>query len=146
MDWLLHGLSTATAPQGFAAMTGPIFKDAGYQHLTDLVRRADVADLTMEWPLSGGRVLRCRLFCDAPATATFGKGIGYHLTDRVPFIMLTREGESAAFAAVYDLAGDGGLCPGAAARLDPAGEMVVEVPRGVGKARVSWDGTGLKVE
>lgn len=146
MDWILHGLSTATAPQGFAAMTGPISKDAGYQHLTDLLRRADVADLTMDWPLSGGRVLRSRIFSDAPAMATFGKGIGYHLTDRVPFIMLTREGESAAFAAVYDLVGDGGICPGTTARLDPAGEMVVEVPRGAGKARVRWDGAGLKVE
>lgn len=146
VDWLLHALPPATPPEGFAAMPGPVFADAGYQHLTDLARRPEVRDLALDWPVGNGRAVRTRLFTDAPAVALFGKGIGYQLTDRAPFIMLTRETESCAFAALHDLTGGGGLAAAASARLDPAGEMAVEFMRNGRRVKVRWDGDALGVE
>ena len=145
MDWVLHGLSAATTPEGFAPMAGPMFKEAGYQHLTDLARRGEVREMTLNWPLPGGKSVRSRLFTDAPATAVFGKGIGYQLTDRAPFVMLTREGEGAAFAAVYDLTADGSVAASAAVRFEAGGEMAAEFARKGGKVRVRWSGEAVGV-
>jgi len=115
MDWLAHVRGRVSPPvavagtalQGASVSSGALGDGNGYQHLRDLTRWGTGAPTVFRYQQSDGKTLAIHCLQFEP-TATFaGNGIGYRLTDRVPFLLRRQSGKSACFVTVYDLSGTG---------------------------------------
>jgi hypothetical protein len=102
LDWVVHPrgkLDLEGTPAAAAALgSGP-----GYQHLTAVRSQAQATRFVFTQPTRGALVLTTW-----PALSAWtGQGIGYRLTDAVPFVLRRAEGSEAVFVALYDLSGSG---------------------------------------
>lgn len=107
IDWILHGQAGIVPPEGLQTRRKPIHASAGYQHLTDLHEAEMAKDFHVDWQLSEKRFLRTHVLSNHESTVFSGNGIGYQLSDKVPFFMLRRKAKQTAFIAVHDLSGKG---------------------------------------
>ncbi|MHB0939574.1 MAG: heparinase II/III domain-containing protein [Armatimonadota bacterium] len=105
IDWLLHSRGTPTTDLPMAERTEPLGLENGYQHLKELKQGGGAPAVAFTFMLDGGKFYRVHCPGDADSTLVTGIGIGYHLADRVPFLLRRREAASIAFVTVYDLSG-----------------------------------------
>jgi len=106
-DWFLHGTAKLTGPavEQTAERPEPLHDDAGYQHLTELRQAVLQPPLHFDWLRQAG-VVRTHLWTPVAAKLVIGNGIGYELTQAVPFVMVRQQGRQALWIAVHDLRGD----------------------------------------
>lgn len=102
MDWVAHargGLDLAGTPAAADALgSGP-----GYQHLTDIRDQGQATRMVFAQPTRGALVLQAW-----PALPAWtGRGIGYRLTDTVPFVLRRATGTDATFVTLFDFSGTG---------------------------------------
>ncbi len=92
-DWLAHVIGTPDADAGATALPdGALGKTNGYQHLRDLRQLASGVDSRVLAFLQPDKRALQIVFADDVASHLFsGTGIGYALTERVPFLLRRRE-------------------------------------------------------
>ena len=139
MDWVLHGLAELVAPKGRESVDGPLHTKAGYQHLEELRKTPPGVAADVEWKLGKGKSVRTLLVSDGPGVFYSGTGIGYKLSDRVPFLMVRRTGKEAVFVCVYDSSGDGSLVRNVSITDHEDAETVIEIGLPEDTWRVSWN-------
>jgi len=106
-DWILHGLAKLNLGVEGQLSGIPLYNDNGYQHLTELMNVPTPMTFAADWTLTSGRYVRTYVAGQAGDKTVTGKGIGYRITDRVPFLLIRRQTHSTTFAAIHDLSGDG---------------------------------------
>lgn len=107
LDWLLHGNASLTVNGVGEPYRPPLGNESGYQHLTNLMRHDSAALLIANWTFPKGVFVRTQVVGYEGDSTFTGSGIGYALTDRVPFLLIRRQAAHSVFAAVHDLSGDG---------------------------------------
>jgi len=105
LDWFLHGRGAPSADIAMAERAEPLGTENGYQHLKELKQGAGAPATAFTFALDGGMFYRAHFVGDTDSTFVSGIGIGYHLGDRVPFLLRRREAASTVFVTVYDLSG-----------------------------------------
>lgn len=105
LDWFLHGRGTPAADVAMVERAQPLGTANGYQHLKELQQGAGATAATFTFTLDDGKFYRVHCVGEADSTFVTGMGIGYHLNDRVPFLLRRREAASTVFVTVYDLSG-----------------------------------------
>jgi len=142
IDWILHGVAELATPGESTDVSEPLGATAGYQHLSDL-REAEPSDpFTIDWRLPGGSSLQTHVRTDGSATVVTGNGIGYTLTQKVPFIMLRKRGREARFHVVHHW-GDGLRAPPARGSTDSRLNLhKCRLALSTGTWSVTWHDTG----
>lgn len=106
IDWVLHSRGKLESTLDFTAREEPLGTTNGYQHLKNLQQAPGGADAICTFTQDDKRSYRV-LTPDGPETmCVSGTGIGYYLTDNVPFLMRRRDATSTVFVTVYDLSGE----------------------------------------
>jgi len=106
LDWVLHSRGTLESTLALNDRPAPLGTENGYQHLKGLKQATGAADAISTFTQDDKRSYR--MFTpDGPETlCVSGAGIGYNLTDSVPFLLRRREAASTVFVTVYDLSGE----------------------------------------
>ena len=115
IDWVVHGLADLQIPPGLRSRNDPIHHGAGYPHLTDLLEGEAPQTSEWDWGLEDGRFVRTSVHLDwvpADVLVFSGNGIGYELTDKVPFLMFRWRGNRGTLVALHDLSGTGNALTG----------------------------------
>lgn len=136
MDWILHGIGKVETGLPLAEPKEPIGKEDGYQHLADVKLAPGSPTFTADWRQADGQVMRVHFVGDQDSQVYTGTGIGYNLTDRVPFLLRRRAGKATCFTTVYDLAGKGAHVSSVSILPLKAGD----------KTGLPWQAIGLRVE
>jgi hypothetical protein len=136
MDWILHAmgeLSLSVPPKPTAAV---LVAENGYQHLSDLKQADPAATFHADWKQPDGRIYRVQCLGDDSSGLFTGNGIGYNLTQKVPFLLRRRTAKEACFLTVHDLSG--------------TGEWVKRLERlpvtAAGQPVPEWEALGLRIE
>ena len=135
-DWLAHGHGVLETALPLQARATPLGAENGYQHLTQLKEGSGQAPSI--FTLSNPPGLPCKIWClgDENTTVVTGIGIGYNLTDKVPFLLRRRTATSTTFVTVYDLSGDGSAVTGIES---------VPVKLAKGNPATETEGIGLRI-
>ena len=136
VDWTLHGTIPLVVEPELAARAEPLAAGHGYQHLADLRQGARSGVLIADWRVDKATV-RSHVALDRETTVTTGTGIGYQLTQRLPFLMLSDRTDHIVFAVVHDLSGSGERIS-AVSREDGDDHIVLHFKRGDTPVVVSW--------
>ena len=137
LDWVLHGKAPLESSVDVEPMAGTLHDKAGYQHLTDL-GAGDVAEpFYVDWMIGSGKRVRTHVNAGGPVRLVTGNGIGYQLTEKVPFILLRREGKGLDCVALHDWTGDGSLR--VTSEADRSGRFHIRVQDGARNWRFAWD-------
>jgi len=106
-DSLLHAIGVPATTLPLTERTEPLGKTNGYQHLSQLRAGAGAARMDFTYTLPNAHAYRLCCLGDEGTQVFTGQGIGYRLTERVPFVLRRRETAATAFITVIDLSGDG---------------------------------------
>ncbi|MBI3985560.1 MAG: alginate lyase family protein [Lentisphaerae bacterium] len=135
LDWIVHARGAPEANPLLLPCSDTLGDTNGYQHLKALTTGKGQACFTFELGQPNGSTLR--LFClgDEASTLYSGSGIGYQLSDNVPFLLRRRTDKSAVFITLFDLSGQATLITNATAKLtDNAGltkvDLLIETAQG----------------
>ncbi|HOS44337.1 MAG TPA: heparinase II/III family protein, partial [Armatimonadota bacterium] len=104
IDWFIHGRGAITSPVALTERRARLGEKAGYQHLTHLREGQGEKWLPFTFTPPNGRPYRAYCLTDDTTLVT-GEGLGYQLTDTVPFLLRRQRGKRASFVTVYDLSG-----------------------------------------
>ena len=126
-DSVLHAIGIPSTALPLTERIEPLGKDGGYQHLSQLRTGAGAARMDFTFTLPNKSAYRLCCLGDESTSVFTGQGIGYHLTERVPFVLRRREASATAFITVIDLSGDGrALTELTRVPLTSAGQPVAE--------------------
>ena len=109
MDWIIHGQAELSISLNMQRKREEIYNKNGYQYLKELSIGVTNAPFYCDWKLSSGRHLRTNFYPLRDVTVITGKGIGYELDSKVPFLMVRLTDVKNDFIAIHDFSGDGSI-------------------------------------
>jgi len=101
MDWIIHCRGKILHKNGHRLFESLGDKN-GYQHLKDIQKHDNISQDVYQFVQEDGKILRVFLPDEKNYEIFTGTGIGYHLKDKVAFLLRRGCSEKAGFIAVYD--------------------------------------------